>query len=593
MNLDELHKVMKGDMTVDQACEGMTDDFEIGHVSHRADGDYRKVAQGKWVPVKAGGQGQKGASEKPAEQKGEPQGAEPDDDGPNTAMQDERSQFKFRKHITHAIPMGKEEEIALNRISSYFESGKRNASDAIDNYADHLIKENMENGNNNEAQERAVMRIAHAIGYGHELHDKIKRGRNGYDFGYDDERGSFYEGDNDEAPAAEPKAEGGKRQLKRRADGTIIYETPEDVIYDMVENYNELDRGDLQGVIEAAAMSHGWDENEILEEVDRQAAEKYNLGVDSADGVVKKVAELAQRDYKDVPGRVLTADTKIRLSRIKREQTQDERRTYRIGEISEKTGLQKTANGWREVKKGGAPAGGKAEVNPITGKPLRPETVAYAKQKKADAEQKRNTEKTAGGFTLAQNDKIKNAATDVIFKRRGEKLTPADLQREYKMSESEANEASRRINEYFSSLEKDRQEFAKAGEKKAQNAKPQASPMAGGKSAPPAPNPRIDRLLTSKGFINPPGKDFYVYKNKRGNIYKLKAVRYPDGKIMYRAQQPSGLFKDGHDLIEIIDRFEEDYGYFDDVPVVGAVMPRNVAIKENKHLLDGQEFSKR
>ena len=56
MNLDELHKVMKGDMTVDQACDGMTDDFEIGHVSHRADGDYRKVAQGKWVPVKAAGQ---------------------------------------------------------------------------------------------------------------------------------------------------------------------------------------------------------------------------------------------------------------------------------------------------------------------------------------------------------------------------------------------------------------------------------------------------------------------------------------------------------------------------------------------------------
>lgn len=56
MNLDNLHKVMKGDMTIDQACEGMTDDYEIGHVSHRADGDYRKVAQGKWVPVKAAGQ---------------------------------------------------------------------------------------------------------------------------------------------------------------------------------------------------------------------------------------------------------------------------------------------------------------------------------------------------------------------------------------------------------------------------------------------------------------------------------------------------------------------------------------------------------
>ena len=58
MNLDELHQVMKGDMTIDRLFDGrdLTDDFEIGHVSHRADGDYRKVAQGKWVPVKAAGQ---------------------------------------------------------------------------------------------------------------------------------------------------------------------------------------------------------------------------------------------------------------------------------------------------------------------------------------------------------------------------------------------------------------------------------------------------------------------------------------------------------------------------------------------------------
>lgn len=48
MNLDELHQVMKGDMTTDRACDGMTDDFEIGHVSHRADGE--KPADQKDVP---------------------------------------------------------------------------------------------------------------------------------------------------------------------------------------------------------------------------------------------------------------------------------------------------------------------------------------------------------------------------------------------------------------------------------------------------------------------------------------------------------------------------------------------------------------
>ena len=535
MNLDELHKVMRGEITLDQACEGMTDDFEIGHVSHRADGDYRKVAQGKWVPVKAGGQGHMAASEKPAEQKGEPAVRNVDhalrviensggkikgwagwDDG--FVVETENKTYQFKKG-----PNGYTQTDATMSL----EEAKAKERQA------HNAKGEQQGGGTESGPEKIEgLSDRWTIG-----HDTDSAGNMRYTL-YDNGKSLVSSPDKDSiksiakmwAEKNEPKAEGGKRELKRNANGTPIYETPDDVIYDMVENYNELDRGDLQGVIEAAAMSHGWDENEILEEVDRQATEKYGLGVDSA------------------PPR-LTRDTKIRLSKIKREQTQD--KTYNVGETSQrKDGLyKKVAPGkWAPVKGGGAsapaggnsrtdgglvwrspdnkhrihkdnssgktkytlyergdnysriigeydspeaavaagekinaPAGGKAEVNPITGKPLRPETVAYAKQKKAEAEQKRNTEKTAGGFTLAQNDKIKNAATDVIFKRRGEKLTPADLQREYNMSEPEANEASRRINEYFSSLEKDRQEFAKAGEKKAQNAKPQASPMAGTK----------------------------------------------------------------------------------------------------------------
>lgn len=44
----------------------------------------------------------------------------------------------------------------------------------------------------------------------------------------------------------------------------------------------------------------------------------------------------------------LTADTKIKLSQIK---TTDDAKRYNIGDISEKTGLQKTANGWVRPKK--------------------------------------------------------------------------------------------------------------------------------------------------------------------------------------------------------------------------------------------------
>lgn len=113
MNLDELHKVMKGDMTIDRACEGMTDDFEIGHVSHRKDGDYKKVAQGKWVPVKAGGgQGQMGAkkedgAEKPqAGQQGKDQNknvlTSADDVNWDIIEQVQKEAYKANK--THGVP---------------------------------------------------------------------------------------------------------------------------------------------------------------------------------------------------------------------------------------------------------------------------------------------------------------------------------------------------------------------------------------------------------------------------------------------------------------------------------------------------------
>lgn len=46
-----------------------------------------------------------------------------------------------------------------------------------------------------------------------------------------------------------------------------------------------------------------------------------------------------------------TADGREELMEARKAETED--RTYNIGEISEKTGLQKTAKGWRPVKKGG------------------------------------------------------------------------------------------------------------------------------------------------------------------------------------------------------------------------------------------------
>ena len=49
-----------------------------------------------------------------------------------------------------------------------------------------------------------------------------------------------------------------------------------------------------------------------------------------------------------------TADGCEELNKARETATEDARRTYQIGEISESTGLQKTANGWVKPKKGAA-----------------------------------------------------------------------------------------------------------------------------------------------------------------------------------------------------------------------------------------------
>ena len=319
MNLDELHQVMKGDMTIDRLFDGrdLTDDFEIGHVSHRADGDYRKVAQGKWVPVSVKQQMANAREDYKNEQA-------------QKIAQKKEQIAAMEKHRDEHPENAKGWQEEIDKVKAEIgekpaeQKGGGTESDGpekIEGLSDRwTIKSGIDSAGNmrytlyDNGQERSSSLnkddVVQMAKWQEEIEEKYSKKK-------------------------EPKAEGGKRQLKRNANGTPIYETPEDVIYDMVENYNELDRGDLQGVIEAAAMSHGWDENEILEEVDRQAAEKYNLGVDSA----------APR---------LTRDTKIRLSKIKKKITQD--KAYNVGEISHRKDgdWKKVAPGkWAPVKAGG------------------------------------------------------------------------------------------------------------------------------------------------------------------------------------------------------------------------------------------------
>ena len=572
-DLDALHQVMRGDITLDKACEGMTDDFEIGHVSHRADGDWRKVAQGKWVPVKAAGGQQKkqGGAEgaKPAEQKGGPYKTPEEWDKIFGITGEPKTQsFKPRRSFWEDYKSRNGE----NKAKSYevTEKGAREikpeqkSGDIADTDIDGWDKTEFTTGNVWKSADGNAridsIKTENGIKYQLKMNEGNRHMAYKGNFDSPEEAAAAAKGNEDwpepdikepepddeppyeydnpapamNAEASEERAEDTPVAITGRKEGlSISDETSRDRFMQLITNHWSKKFNDPSKVQVYRTPKGNWD----------TYYNGHRLGIIGGENLDSELAdelgwlERPMPDFADDAAPRLTRDTKIRLSRIKREQTQDERRTYKIGEISEKTGLQKTANGWREVKKGGAPTGGKAEVNPITGKPMRPETLAYAQQKKADAqapapkvslkehaekmamanpaikaysdqkkadaEAKRNTEKTAGGFTLAQNDKIKAAATDVIFKRRGEKLTPADLQREYKMSEPEANEAARRINEYFDNLEKDRQEFAKGGDKKAQSAKPQASPMAGEKSAAPAPGKKIFNTFLNEGDDGP------------------------------------------------------------------------------------------
>ena len=49
-----------------------------------------------------------------------------------------------------------------------------------------------------------------------------------------------------------------------------------------------------------------------------------------------------------------TADGREEVIKARNAEIEDARKTYQIGEISQTTGLQKTANGWRPVKKSAA-----------------------------------------------------------------------------------------------------------------------------------------------------------------------------------------------------------------------------------------------
>lgn len=111
-----------------------------------------------------------------------------------------------------------------------------------------------------------------------------------------------------------------------------------------------------------------------------------------------------------------TADGREEVIKAQEAETEDARRTYQIGEISEATGLQKTATGWVKPKKGAA---GKTE-KPSTAERMKAYADAmkkkngdfngrYEKLKKSSNEQKQNQ---LAELNRATNEESKPDAAD-------------------------------------------------------------------------------------------------------------------------------------------------------------------------------------
>ncbi len=116
-----------------------------------------------------------------------------------------------------------------------------------------------------------------------------------------------------------------------------------------------------------------------------------------------------------------TADGREQV--IKAQEAETEDRTYQIGEISQKTGLQKTANGWVKPKKGGnkvlseqsKPVESKSESR----KSKTPESKAAEWETKGKYQVKKfEDEKTLNNF-LKENGFVEEGYTTTSFSEKG------------------------------------------------------------------------------------------------------------------------------------------------------------------------------
>ena len=445
-DLGALHQVMRGEITLDKACEGMTDDFEIGHVSHRKDGDYRKVAQGKWVPVSApkGAGGAKAAGEKKsftgpgnmaghkweAEKVGDkfvvthtyPDGRTDKTDiskqeydtmktnAPEPKNEAPKAPLK-RKELIEAIVNSYDDEDRKQRYGAWLKRQPLSELEKIHSarktlYGKAESQKPEAKANPYQAEQDKFMEVLQESSSKYNDPSKVtvyRTEKGNWDTYYDGHRIGIIGGDKLDSEAAdelgwlerstpdfeEEAKESYRKGLMKNLEGKdeqtrkqmieyarkqaekypdngsfmeAIREVEESVgqklepkavsemdasITDWTDKaklkghyapknnmtFNELYEGMKQGkdVDKMLGITESETRFRILDELAKRTGksieELHDLWYknyiaddtdDAAPGIAGKAVELAQRDYTDVPGRVLTADTKIRLSKIKR-----------------------------------------------------------------------------------------------------------------------------------------------------------------------------------------------------------------------------------------------------------------------------------
>lgn len=100
---------------------------------------------------------------------------------------DPRSAASFKGAVSHSIPMNQTDRDELEGLSKFMSEEKATYQNALKNRAQALVDGHKGNGDWFPEKEKAIMKIAKAVGFDDELHKFIAEENRGYDLGYSED----------------------------------------------------------------------------------------------------------------------------------------------------------------------------------------------------------------------------------------------------------------------------------------------------------------------------------------------------------------------------------------------------------------------